>query len=259
MDKIPKSVWVLAGLIAVIYVAWTTIYPSGTLRYKMTVVVETPEGIKTGSAVREVYIGRSPQLFGSTSSGKALLTKGEAVVVDLGQRGVLFALMRGASGSDYGHQIVFDAFPSPGSTEPLSSAGIRYYRSLKNAKVTLKPEQYPMFVRFREMKDPKTVESVYQAVPYDGRNDKGFYIGTAYHITDHFEETFGAGVKLKEVTIEVTDDSVMIGLVKLLPWLPEYYDKGLDGDLFGNFKAKNLLANFLSSGAFSTELSPHGR
>jgi hypothetical protein len=69
MKKIPQFVWLLVGLVAVatsLYcggrIAWDTVYPSGTLRYKMTVSVETPEGIKTGSAVREIYFYRTPQL-----------------------------------------------------------------------------------------------------------------------------------------------------------------------------------------------------
>jgi len=39
---------------AIAVVAMDDSYVSGTWRYKMTVVVETPEGIKSGSAVREV-------------------------------------------------------------------------------------------------------------------------------------------------------------------------------------------------------------
>lgn len=40
--------------------------------------------------------------------------KGEAIVVDLGQRGVLFALLRGQTlGSDYSKYVLFKAIPSP--------------------------------------------------------------------------------------------------------------------------------------------------
>ena len=59
MKRIPKSVWFLVVL-AVLYgsakLIWRQAYPSGSWRYKMTVVVQTPEGIKTGSAVREVDV-----------------------------------------------------------------------------------------------------------------------------------------------------------------------------------------------------------
>ena len=195
--------------------AWSIAYPSTTVRYRMTVSVETPEGIKTGSAVREVTIERHPQLLGETSVG-SVGVRGEAITVDLGKRGVLFALMSGGVGGvDYGAYILTTAFPVRGG--PVTREGIGYYRSLKTGKVTLKPGQYPMFVRFKDSSDPKTVESIYREEPYDALNEKGQYTGRAYHITDRFEETFGKGVKLKEVTIEITDEPVTTGVEKIIP------------------------------------------
>lgn len=57
-----------------------------TWRYKMTVTVETPEGIKTGSAVRE--ISNSLQGNNWPDVGNPAGVRGEAVVVDLSKRGV---------------------------------------------------------------------------------------------------------------------------------------------------------------------------
>src|SRR4051812_15423843 len=81
--------------------------PSGsgdTFRYKMTVTVTTPEGDKTGSAVREVSVTHGLHL--TPEMQPAVHLKGEAVVVDLGSRGVLFALLNGYYlGSDYGSDL----------------------------------------------------------------------------------------------------------------------------------------------------------
>ena len=52
--KFSSGLVVLLAVVGVGYVACAEMFPSGTWRYKMTVTVETPEGIKTGSAVREV-------------------------------------------------------------------------------------------------------------------------------------------------------------------------------------------------------------
>jgi hypothetical protein len=101
-------------------------------RYKMTVEIETPEGIKTGSAVREVTVWfeprnnpdpRDPQY----NIGKKI--KGEAVVVDLGERGKVFALLKGPlRGIDYGSTIPFSVFKGPPG---LTIEGAEYYSQLK--------------------------------------------------------------------------------------------------------------------------------
>jgi hypothetical protein len=220
MNKIPKIVWVLLA----IYAAWSIAYPSGTWRYRMTVSVETPEGIKTGSAVREVHAYTYPQLL-STTMGHVYVRKGEAVVVDLGKRGVLFALIDG----DYGWRIVYDAFPFPGST-PAETTGktVRYYRSLKNVKATLDPKQYPNFVRFRSLDDPKTIENIRRP---DMNMSEIQQEDPRRPIID-FESAFGSGVNLKEVTIEMTDDPVTQGIEKYLPWVPTIGGGNLAGEPF---------------------------
>ncbi len=228
MKKIPKTVWVLLGLMAAIYTAWSIAYPSGTWRYRMTVTVETPEGIKTGSAVREIFAHCEPHLF-QTNPCNTALAKGEAAAVDLGKRGVLFALMRGGPyGADYGWAIVHHVFfRSSGHT---SKELIRQYRWLKTGKVALHPNQYPMFVRFKDPKDPKTVENLLDMEPCTD-SATGIPGNSLCLVKDHFEEAFGAGVKLKEVTIEMTDDQVTWGVEKWLPWLPER--KNVSGSLGG--------------------------
>jgi hypothetical protein len=249
MNKIPKTIWVLAGLVVAIYMAWSMAYPSGSWRYRMTVSVETPEGIKTGSAVREVHAYTYPQLL-STTMGHVYVRKGEAVVVDLGKRGVLFALI----GEDYGWRIVYNSFPFPGSS-PAETTGttVRYYRSLKTGNVTLTPEQYPMFVRFEDLNDPRTVKNIYETGWCLENDSNGTCIKEGFHVkADRFEEMFGMGVRLKEVTIEMTDDPVTRDVQKYLPWLPNYYNQKFDGQRYETIKANNRFANSLAAGAFTT-------
>jgi|AntRauTorcE11897_2_1112592.scaffolds.fasta_scaffold02754_1 hypothetical protein len=89
---------------------------NGGYHYKVIVSVETPEGIVTGSAVREVSFSDGIRL---SESGPSIRPKGEAVVVDLGDRGVLFAL---TSFDDY--RKVFATFPGPPGLTP---EGIDFY------------------------------------------------------------------------------------------------------------------------------------
>jgi hypothetical protein len=115
-------------------------YPSAKIRYKMTVEVETPEGIRTGSAVREISMVSRPKRMGESNDTHVRLEKGEAVVVDLGQRGVLFVLMSIGGGGGQAIWAPFNAFPTACSKGAISRCSINYYSNLKNTgKAELKP------------------------------------------------------------------------------------------------------------------------
>lgn len=187
----------------------------GRWRYRMTVTVETPEGLKTGSAVREVKVDAGGLKL-TPEMGPSVEVIGEAVVVDLGKRGVLFALMRGAMhGVDYAKSIPFDAFLYAGGG--ATREGIEHYRHLKNAKAVLEPEQYPTFARYKIKNDPSTAEIVYQIEYYDGHNEQGKSTGTHARIKDNLEDAFGVGVKINQITIEMTDDPVTVEVQRYLP------------------------------------------
>ncbi len=216
-------------------------------RYKMTVEIETPEGIKTGSSVREVTILFMPT--GNTHPkdrkyNNYISMKGEAVVVDLGERGTVFAILSGPLlGVDYGKRIPFYVFPHdpPGGT----IEGAKYYSELKGKKV-LEPTYYPMFVTFTDLDDPKSVVSLLRYKSNDSYPRK-------YTIEEnYFEKYFGQGVKLKSVTLEMTDEEVIWKIKPYLQWLHEFYNKRLDGNRYGSSDAIYKTANALSSGLFAT-------
>jgi hypothetical protein len=204
---------------AVVYFGWGLYSPSGSWRYKVTVVVETPEGIKTGSAVRQGYSGVGiPALGVIGGGGYSGMSKGEAVAVDLGKRGVLFAVTQGLD--DY--RIVYEAFPFH---EPVSPEGVRYYRSLKNVKAVLTPKQYPQFVHFKDITDPKTVEQWCEAETC--ASYEKIFVGRK---TIDFKNI---GLKIKEVAIEMTEEPVTRAVDKLLPWLQDRHAKRVMGYLGG--------------------------
>lgn len=241
-NKIPKWVRVWGIVILSAYIAFNLICPSGTWRYKVTVNIDTPEGIKTGSAVREFSncacwidllplpdAGNPPDDF-----------KGEAVVIDLGERGVVFAVM----GTD-DYRTYYTAFPIKGASTP---SGILKYNFMDDKKVTLNPTQYPLMVTFTDIKDPKTVTPVYRVVGTTVPSSPNY----TYDVEDKFEELFGAGVTLKDITIETTNERVTWQVEKQLPWIPFYYNRMLDGLTHNTIKSEYPLANSLASGAFST-------
>lgn len=244
MKAKPYTKWTITAVIlGGLWLAWNVTYPSGTWRYKMTVEVETPEGVKTGSAVREVSIQLTPKLTPETKPKIKL--QGEAVVVDLGTRGLVFALIKGFKvGVDHGKLLPFYAFNFEGT--PISRAGLRYFSNLHGEIAELKPDLHPFFVRFRNISDPKTVEYLIdlENCPSDHSGKKNFC-----QDGDHFEKAFGAGVKLKSVVIEMTKDSITQEVDKYLPWL-----KQLHGYLSGKHaKFTNEPYDSLDSGDFRSK------
>lgn len=176
----PKNKIILGVLPFVMYGCWQVVYPSGSFRYKLTLVVDDNGKQITSSAVREIFIQTQPRL---PEAGNYVAVKGEAVVIDLGKRGVLFALLRSKDSVDYGYRIVFDNFYVMGAS---TAKGIEFYKNLK-AKKELSFDKLPMLVYFRDINDPKTVELV-------DPND--------------LEKTFGKGVKLVSATLEMSDEGV---------------------------------------------------
>lgn len=167
--------------------------------YKMIVTVETPEGVVTGSTVREMS-NAVPRLD-LPDVGNPAEVKGEAVVVDLGKRGILFTLISSDSDMEF-----YNAFPVSG---PSTLKGIKYYASLPlGTKGTINPERnpgYPKLVTFTDLNDPKSVT----LVQVWERDKKGYF-----HLKeDRMAELFGEGVKLKDITFEITDEPVMWGIV----------------------------------------------
>ena len=191
-----KAFAIIALLLATLTVAALAGVFEDSWRYRMTVVVETPEGIKTGSAVREVTrqkgIHLTPEMMPHVE------VKGEAVVIDLGKHGVLFMLIDG----DYGADILFKMFPGKD----------------KKGQITLTQEEYPNFVRFRDLSDPKTVENVRRTEEQDK-----FKNSDPRRPVIDFQNAFGSGVSIKEVTIEITSDSVTWRIENYLPWLKNIY------------------------------------
>ena len=199
----------------------------------MTVEVVTPEGVKTGSAVREVRAFTDFRI-GDNGGGGAGST-GEAVVVDLKERGLLFLL---TSSGDYG--TVFRAFPHPEGRGGLTREGMAYYSKLKNARTSVLSDQYRFqIVRFRTPTDPLTVELVV-GQQFDP-------ITQQFATVDRMQELFGEGVAIKDIIVEMTDEPVTTVIDSYLPWLREVGGGYLDGRFSGGGPD---LSNILHGGNF---------
>ncbi len=183
---------------------------SHSFRYRITVEVETPQGLRTGSAVQEIEAHRNTWFVNSAVRGRSL--RGEAVAVDLPGGRTLFALLipeEGRFRPEGLMDIVLRALdPTYGvgtntdyvSTVTAISDGrgtrqpVVIDPSMSNPFATPgSPDQraqisnYPLLVTFRNPRDPSSVLRV----------EPG-----------ELAAQFGDGVRLRRITVQVTDNSV---------------------------------------------------
>ncbi len=188
---------------------------SREVAYRFTLEVETPEGIRTGSNILEVGIGFNDGLLGGIAqTALSVGVSGEATVVDLGTLGLLFSLLssdtdrNGSLDQDAMFGALFPQKPPPGnyaSERERDAALLRtpYSRHIDQIKAT-KPktavpiDRLPRLVRFRDLSDPLSVETV---DPKD------------------LAASFGPGVRLVGATVEITEGKPTRGIEKSLPWV----------------------------------------
>jgi hypothetical protein len=189
-----------------------------TYRYRLSVEVDTPQGLKTGSSVIEVknhYKGKG--FPGPEAGGIAVSARGEAVAVDLPGGQTLFALLSGAGGDgEWAAWVMRFMVPKVPFEQVKDAKSIQLAQNeillanilaLQGAQVLPRTRpggggttraNYPMLVRFKDLADPKSVEAV---------------------DPDALEKSFGPGTKLRRITVQVTDDAVTSGVGKRLVWL----------------------------------------
>lgn len=249
-----KFLIVLLVIVASSTVAWVLAYPTTKLRYRLTVEVETPEGVKTGSAVREVTVNRYPKWVTLGNNDRNLKIRGEAVVIDLEGRGVIFAILDG----DHAKWMPYKAFPAPGTSHfyhpgraSYKRQYISYYKGLIGQPTQIELDNMPTMVTFADMSDPTSVQLVYETAVCKEREEAGTLRRFGCVKENNFEALFGDGVQLKNVRLEITDDAVTTGVEKWLPWLPEYKNQLFDGRNIHTIEAENRLANSLGAGSFA--------
>ena len=191
-------------------------------RFRMTVEVQTPEGLKTGSSVMEVVAGKGIAV--GDSSGVSSAIRGEAVAVDL-LGGPIFVLLTlpDAGGSLQGHireALLDDPSDSP---DGVIADVARLGRGVAGEyQGDLPRDKWPMMVRFRDIADPKSVERV---------------------------EPEAIGVT--RIRLETTRDPVTMAIEKRLAWLR---DGGLTLDPEAGPTTNPTFPQTVRQRAFSTEI-----
>ena len=182
---------------------------SAEVRYKVTVDVDDRGTARSGSSVMSFKLLKPDLALVSPYNAEF---KGEAVAVDLGNRQVLFALLKDEKGNLGTVQMwpekLFDDLSSGSerirnirriaSNEGLSRELPRFFPAISDSREPF--VNYPLLVRFSDIDRPETIEAV---------------------APDALDKAFGAGVKLKRISVQITDEPVTEGIKQRLAWLED--------------------------------------
>lgn len=176
-------------LIVVVVIALGFIFKGGptfTYRYRLTIEVDTPQGIKSGSSVIETTLQDNQEVqWGFPESRRFTAdTRGEAPFIDLGENRHLVALLvmgpEGRNDTEF-RQIVPGSlgvrWDRPDQALPALHAAIK-----RPANVDVPLNLIPTLVTFRRLDDPDSAE----VVPRDA-----------------FARIFGPGYSFHRATVEM--------------------------------------------------------
>lgn len=164
---------------------------------------------------------------------------GEAVILELGAtRGPIFALLERPPHRGYLQRMLMDVLSrhvseawQAGEREGESSWD--YFERLSEVRqeVVLPESEWPMLVRFRDIRDPATVEAVDPHYLAGGRAD---------------------GAAISSVTLQLTKDRREMLVEKRLPWLKSIGTHQFDGRV-GIWNRSPNFANLLDADCFIRE------
>ncbi|MER9135189.1 hypothetical protein NKI20_02605 [Mesorhizobium sp. M0830] len=155
---------------------------------KLTIEVVTPQGVTSGSAVTHV-IWQDANAVGNYPSSYS----GEATVVEVLPKQYLFALV-----GEETKYIAMHAFEKEIGFFSVTPTGFSVAAQMRGSH-DVPLQYYPSLVTFTDISDPRTVQWV------DPKN---------------LSASFGPGVTLKRITLEITNDSVTEGKIEgVLRWL----------------------------------------
>lgn len=198
-------------------------------RLRLTVEVDTPQGLRKGSSVYEVWANNKTALLPDEVK-RDWGVRGEAVAVDLPNGQTLFALLKtNAKHGDMAGLSMTALDPAFRNDIVESAARIASGDGFKR-QANVAPDNYPMLVYFRDLADPASVQVVNPA---------------------DFASPFGPGYALRIITVQITDEAVTTIIEKKLTWLSSHRNKTFAGNRYPREKS---LADSLAAGSFSTEI-----
>lgn len=159
-------------------------------RFRMTVAVDTPQGVRTGSSVYEVTAGNTGGIL-PEGAKRDWSVKGEAVAVDLPGGRTLFALLKtGAHFDDMMGLSMATLHPDfRGTGYDVVGVAKELARGAWPGPAEVAPENYPMLVTFPVYDNPASVRQV-----------EALDLAAVY----------GSGINLRSIIIELTDAPILL-------------------------------------------------
>ncbi len=178
--------------------------PTYSYRYKLTVEVETPTGIRSSSSVIAIRHTPGPERFLGIQGSAPPRQQGEAVFVDLGEGRHVVMLL-----PDTGK--AFRAFKLD-QTHEYRQERVHLHdlvsRLPLGSKVALKAPEIPTMVTFADHTDPASFKIVYQT----NRSPAGlsFCSDNDVVLVDNFVSLFGSGYAFKAATLEIVSNRTAV-------------------------------------------------
>jgi hypothetical protein len=231
-----RLLWI-AAFLAIAFFAFRSCFGGWTTSWhqRLTVTVETPSGEVSGAAVTEVrVVDFSGPLTLPDARGPQATVRGEAVALEVLPGKWLFALLDGGdtplSSAKGWTEAAYGLSRSPtGEARDFWAQMRELDRQPYDTPVPLPPEGWPLMVTFGDIADPASVQRV---APND------------------LAASFGPGVRLKALTLEITRARVTEGrLDGVLPWLGPHAETPLLNEIDPtdwSFEAQLRKGDFIS-------------
>lgn len=195
-----KLLGIVAAAAVALYLGVTLAFPSYTHRYRLTIEIDTPQGVRSGSSV--VAVTRKDVRWILIAQGRyEFSTHGEAPFIDLGDNRHAIAVMAHGPRAEDVDQM---------TSMPIEAYG--YYRWDEAAwtgrvqmkgPVELKTPLIPTIVTFADRSDARSAKVVFGS---GGRES-----------VDRFAEQFNVGVKFKRAWIETTGEPISQSIETKIP------------------------------------------
>ena len=197
-------------------------YSGKSYRFRMTVEVETPQGLVTGSSVYEVTAKKLLSLTSEARAGSGG-TKGQALILNLPNGPVFVTLKMPVAGDHLGIRATRALLPGTraGDIDANLAAVGELGGWFANYRAELPREHWPLMVRFGDVDMPTSAEPV----------DPG-------------------AIGVKRILLETTSDDVSTDIKNTLKWLGT---EGPKGDVVSGSTIDPRFAETLRQSDFGSE------
>lgn len=192
----------------------------GVYRFRLTVEIDTPQGVRSGSSVMQVRYGLSLNFNGGGQQGDTDLV-GEGVYVDLGGGRHVVAVL----GQPLLRSGAWERKFLPANVLLHGSSGLQQIKDLKaegrdlEGSADVPFDQIPSMVTFERSNDPASAKVVWGKGFTETEDAQGYRVRAVR--VDDFAETFGPGHGLRRVWLEMVarDTPITSQLGTRFPWL----------------------------------------